>query len=448
MGILSRPGRFLIFITLLFTLSDNAQAGFQPIPMVESEYSTPSQEMKKWKFLGLDVYWKEKLHLDSAKKKLRVRIGGRLMLDGGHIGANRSLSAAFPRLEGYDAEIRRLWLSAEGTIHNVVEFSIQVDLARLAEMKNIWLGVSKVPFFGHIRAGHFKEPFSLEELTTNKHLTFMERSLPTLAFAPGRDIGLMCRNGLPDGRMTWAGGAFLIVGSFGDVGELTDRLSDAFGYSLAGRLTGLPLYEREGRKLMHLGLSYSHQFRNDNRSKSQLRLSALPETFLTDVRLVDTAPFYTGGVDLINVEFAMVQDSLSLQGEYFHVLADASRVGNPDFWGFYVAGSWFLTGEHRNYDTKRAVFSNVKPRRNFKPFKDGGGWGGWEIALRYSYMDLSDKGIKGGKEQNITAGLNWYLCPFVRLMFNGILIRAWDRDTPPVDDGNANILQARFQVSF
>jgi phosphate-selective porin len=51
-------------------------------------------------------------------------------------------------------------------------------------------------------------------------------------------------------------------------------------------------------------------------------------------------------------------------------------------WGFYGYGSWFLTGEHRPYDTSSAVFSRIDPRKSFPPWK--GGWGAWELASRIS----------------------------------------------------------------
>jgi phosphate-selective porin OprO/OprP len=83
---------------------------------------------------------------------------------------------------------------------------------------------------------------------------------------------------------------------------------------------------------------------------------------------------------------------------------------------------------------------------NFRPLK--GGWGALELGLRYSYVDLNDEGIKGGKESNLTAGLNWYLSPNFRFMFNYIRARVKDRKIPPVDSGRADIFQARFQIAY
>lgn len=77
-------------------------------------------------------------------------------------------------------------------------------------------------------------------------------------------------------------------------------------------------------------------------------------------------------------------------------------------------------------------------------------WGAWEVAARLSYLDLNDGGdIKGGQETNLTLGLNWYLNPNLRLMFNYIRAHVENRGTsPPVDKGNANIFQTRLQFAF
>jgi phosphate-selective porin OprO/OprP len=68
--------------------------------------------------------------------------------------------------------------------------------------------MKNIPVVGELLVGHMKEPFSLEELTSDKYITFMERSLPTGAFAPRRNSGISASNAVLDKRMTWGVGAF------------------------------------------------------------------------------------------------------------------------------------------------------------------------------------------------------------------------------------------------
>lgn len=398
-----------------------------------------------WRPFGLHTYWKEGFHIDSPHEHLKFKIGGSMMVDGGSVNVNHQLKEAFPGLEGTAADLRRLRVNILTTIYDVLDLKLDADFANVREIKDNWIGLKKkIPVLGYIKVGHMKEPFSLEVLTSGTNITFMERSLPTLAFAPVRNIGLMFNNTVFDERMTWAVGSFWNTGSFSKVGETTDRLSDANGYDLTARVTGLPWYEDGGKRLLHLGLSYSHGVRDKSKG---VKLRARPESYLKDDRLVDTGDLLMNRVDLINTELAMVLGPFSLQGEYFHAFTGASEVGNPKFWGIYLQASCFLTGEHRTYNTATGVFSQIKPKQDFHPLK--GGWGAWEVAARLSYLDLNDGGdIKGGQETNLTLGLNWYLNPNIRLMFNYIRAHVEDRAKPPIDNGYANIFQARLQFAF
>jgi phosphate-selective porin OprO/OprP len=285
------------------------------------------------------------------------------------------------------------------------------------------------------------EPFSLEELGSSRFRTFMEVSLPTYALSPGRDIGFLTGNTAREGRMTWSAGLFLNTGSLSTVGDTKDEISEASGLNLTARITGLPWYEEEGRRLLHLGLGYSRQFRNDQQGVAR----SYPESRLTDDKLVDTGEFDTDGNDLIGAEAALVYGPLSLQGEFMVRAVNGS--GNPTLWGFYGHGSWFLTGEHRRYDTESALFTEVAPKSTFPPWK--GGWGAWELALRISYIDLNDGDLRGGQERNLTAGMNWYLTEQYRVMFNYINARVTDRANPPaVGDGSEQTYAARFAFWF
>ena len=63
------------------------------------------------------------------------------------------------------------------------------------------------------------------------------------------------------------------------------------------------------------------------------------------------------------------------------------------------------------------------------------------MAARYSYIDLDRARINGDRLDDFTLGLNWYLNPNMRVMFNYVFADSEDR-------GDANIFQMRFQVDF
>jgi len=288
-----------------------------------------------------------------------------------------------------------------------------------------------------------KEPYSLERLTSSSCITFMERALPVNALSLGRNIGIQFNNTVFDDRFTFGAGVFWNTGSLHDISDPQDSISEANGYNITARVTGLGWYEDKGQDLMHWGLACSWGSRNGN-DKSN-RVSALPESRLLDQTLVDTEEFAADSISRINSEFALVSGPLSFQSELTYYNADAGE--HLDFWGYYLYASYFFTGEHRAYDRLNGVFLPVHPGHNFN-LRDKK-WGAWEIGFRHSYVDLNDEAIKGGKERNFTFGLNWYINPNMRVMFNFIRAEVEDRDNSRViDDGSANILQMRFQIHY
>jgi len=83
------------------------------------------------------------------------------------------------------------------------------------------------------------------------------------------------------------------------------------------------------------------------------------------------------------------------------------------------------------------------------PFK--GTWGAWELATRFSYLDLTDAGIRGGEMWDVTAGINWYAAPNVRVMLNYVHSHVKNRQLVAGGSdisGSGDILQSRFQLDF
>jgi hypothetical protein len=171
-------------------------------------------------------YWKKGLFIESPKRDVFTKVGTKAGFDTGYIGPDGGLDRAFPGLGGFDHRFRRLRVYTLMTVWNDLEFKFEIDFANLTDIKDIWVRYTGNPFLSHFLFGHVKEPFSLEEITSSCVTTFMERSLSTNGFTPGRDIGLVYSDVREDKRLTWAAGAFLVTGSFSDVGSGKDALTD------------------------------------------------------------------------------------------------------------------------------------------------------------------------------------------------------------------------------
>jgi len=384
---------------------------------------------------GYGVKWSNGLKLSRNDGYHEIQIGGRAYLDFATVSASRGLGDAFPLIgvsgNGVEARAARLFVS--GKLYDRILFKTDYDFApTTTALKDVYIGIDRIPFVGRVRVGHFYEPFSLEQMGSSRFTTFMERGLPVV-FSPGRNVGIDFGNTLADGRIVWAFGAFRETNDSG-LGFDNDN-----AYDLTGRIAALPFYAEDGRQLVHVGASYSHQFRQaDAPVTGRPRYRERPEVHLAP-RFVDTGALAADGVDLVNASLAAVFGPGSIQGEYSMASVDPASGSRPMLWGAYVEASWFLTGENRSYDRGHGAFSRVKPRANFDPGK--GQWGAWQVAARYSYLDLDDETVTGGRMRDVTGGINWYLVPNARLMANYVY-----SDVRGV--GHAHMYEMRAQIDF
>jgi phosphate-selective porin len=249
--------------------------------------------------------------------------------------------------------MRRLRFHVEGCGYGVYDYRVELDWGAIPEdnngtsiedfaaIKDVYIGIHDTPYLGYVRVGHFKAPFSLEELTDGNHTTFIERGLPNV-FAPSRQYGIAAYNNTCEASVQaewmWANGE-------------------------------------------------------------------------------------TMGVD-------------------------------RDFYGAYVLGSYFLTGENRAY--KRGTtyaFDRVTPHTNYWLISGCKGMGAWELTARWSWLDLTE-GVDtntsddaSGVMNNYTVGVNWYWNPYARMMFNYIHSDA-DYNSATNADSEADIWMARMQFDF
>jgi len=248
--------------------------------------------------------------------------------------------------------------------------------------------------YGLFTAGNQRVAQTLVNQTSRISRTFMEEPLPAEAFGLGRRLALGWDLNKPKGgvHMTLFGPD--LNGSIGDSGY-------------AGRVYFNPTRERFA--LFHVGAS----FVLENMSR-KTRFFSHPESRVTKERLVDTGTF--DDIDeqrIAALEVAGSRDSMMFRAEFFRAKWDRNTAKDPVFKGFYAQAAWVWTGETYRYT--QGKFLRVRPQNPR---------GAWELAVRFSRVDLNEQGIFGGEEKNLTFAVNWYApANQFRVMSNLIFVR-------------------------
>ncbi len=367
--------------------------------------------------------WSNGFKVESSDKAFKLKFGGRIQADFTFASVDDVLGETE---DGFEFRRARLFMS--GLIYERIEFKAQYDFTGGdADFKDMYIGVKNN--WGTLRFGHFKEYFSLEELTSSKYLAFIERSSPIEAFSPSRNSGIGVHGKRGD-QLNWGFGLFYDADGFG-VSTDEDKMN------ITGRVAFRPLFEEKGARMIHLGLSATQK---DLGNGGTFRFRARPEAHFTD-RFVNTGSFGADSAFILDLEVAGVFGPIWFSGEYLQANVDSAGSGDPTFGGYSVQVGYYFTGEHRRYKTSSGGFDRQKPLENF--LKDGG-IGAWEVALRISHLDLNDGAVFGGEQDNYTLALNWYLNPATRMMVNYVHA---DVDQGDVE-GDADHILLRWQVDF
>ncbi len=358
------------------------------------------------------------------------------------------------------SEARAVRVSMKGSGFDVFDYAIEMDFADRGQIafKSTYLQINELPILGHVRAGFFKEPFALEELTHDRFTTFTEPNMANGAFSVSRRTGVMAFNQSENERLLWQIGVFSTNedGTDSDHDQPPYFEDDRGGTAVTMRLCGTPWYDEatNGRGLVHTGIAYSYR----DVANGSHRFSVRPEDHLGDA-VLDTTFFNIDNYEMLNIQTALVYGPFSMQAEYITVATDGI-LANPSntLDGGYVFMSYFLTGENRGYSRSKGAFTRVKPFENFFRVRteDGScqtGKGAWEIAYRFSTVDFANgfywNGTAivpggGGNVNNHTFGVNWYLTPYMRVMANLIHSDAF-RDN---NHGSENIFITRAQIDW
>ncbi len=355
-----------------------------------------------------------------------------------------------------DNELRRAELVLKGKGPGNIEWVVGYDAKA-----DKWLDVNaKYKIGGNanhfVQGGQYKQPNSLEELSSTKNNDFISKATVTNTFAVARRLGASYNYGDVDWGLT--------ASYF--TRELTEHPAPTPhgpGYGLRGYWAPL----NDTGSILHFGLSYA----NYDTFQDTQRWRARPNADLAGQRLVDSGTLTdTDRIATTGFESFWVTGPFKLQGEYMTSTTERYRAGNSDFTGTagYLSALWNVTGESWGY--KAGVPTTPLPNEP--------GRGMWQLGLRYDTIDLNDGSViaattptgssrivdvLGGEMDALTVGVNWYWRSNFKFMLNYVKVdssRYFVR-TPaspyaviPADnsrlvnaviDDNPNILEARVQ---
>jgi phosphate-selective porin OprO/OprP len=338
-------------------------------------------------------------------------------------------------------EVRRMRFAIKATLWKDWLAEIDFDFAgNEVDIKDAFIGYAGVKNM-LFKVGQFRSPFSLEELTTSRYISFIERGLPN-AFPTGRLLGV----GVYRWGRNWQAAFGVFNQAAGDIDEESGENADE-GLAYVGRFTIAPLLK--GTNVLHLGGSYA--YKTTDAFTEKMRFRGYDESKISKIRFLNTGKVKdVDHVSMYGLESVLQMGPLHIQGEYMN--AAVSRLSDsdkPDYnlSGGYVFASFFLTGDSMPYYADQGEFGRVKPKRK---------GGAFEILARYSWLDLNDleNGIEGGKGNNVTLGLSWYMNPNCKFMLNYTWV---NHDKYADADGDFNVpeegfdyevLAARFLVTF
>lgn len=411
----------------------------------------------------------------DAASKPSLKINGRIHLDHWNFTDDSPGIGFFEHPDpaaanfGADPEdrtfFRRIRLNFQGDVFETMEYRMQIDFNTPdgGEMKDMYIGFKELPVLGTLLIGNQKRPLGLDHLNSSRFNIFIERPLVIEAFnEDARRLGIVAYDFSQDLVHNWRYGLYALENPSRD-GKV---IGDSMQLSGNARLASSPWYDETsgGRGYFHWAISgmvarpdgdVGVADINANNGRFRTRAELRSDNRWIDTRAIAGADWY----EILGLETILNLGPFQVVGEYQSNWMQRDNVTagtGPDlqFHGGYVYVAYMLTGEHVPYSRTSGTINRVRPFENFFLVNTcddgvGGGRGAWQVALRYSYLDLTDDDIQGGVENNVTFGLVWYLNSHASMQFNAIYGDI--ENHAPVGgftDGHFTALGTRLRVNF
>jgi phosphate-selective porin OprO and OprP len=426
------------------------------------------------------------IEFKSKDGNFKAAINGRMQVDS-QVNVNNDVIPGCSVVKGFSNDscttnrladgvgIRRARLGVEGTFFKDYDYKFEYDFTRGngtvgAGVTDAFLRWNLDKAFS-IKVGSFKEPFSLEEATSNRYLTFLERNMIVNTFVDNPNtykVGIGANYSQERYQIATSfqtepvganGASASSINTNG--GSNRNNGSGDTGWEANARISGLPWMESK-TKFLHVGASGSYvdvnnNFSTDKDGKATSNggfsfVSALNNNVdRTNILNTGNLTKADGSLQIksftrFGAETALVYGPWSAQAEYIQTNVSGKGYDGETLDGYYGYVSYFLTGESRAYKNKTAAWDRLKPNRNFD--FHSGGWGAWEVAAGYDYIDLNDGVIEGGRASTAKFGLNWYPNSHFRVMSNFVHVLDLNTGQRGFKNADLDMFEMRAQVDF
>jgi len=410
---------------------DDAQARIELL-QAQVEALQEALENVKAAMVKTTPSWKGAPLFEDKEAGWSFKPRGRLMYDAGYVSnPNDNVNT---RNLGFNTRARRIRLGAEGTIPGGFGYKFEMDYANASVgFGDVIVTYAPANKPWSFTVGNHESFESLDQITSSRFISFLERAQMNDAFNASRRIGASFGLVNKPGTARFNAGLFAahsIDGSFDNEGWIGAARGTYSPQALGG--------------MLHLGANFQYRkFQSNNNqtvsnsqgapSTNQLaRYRARPFTQTTDIRFVDTGAFAAKNDYIAGLELGGIFKSLHVVGEAqwtkvnvgydpgslllgggdiesgldqfvnnsSGIPAYATPSGDPTFFSAYGEVGYFFTGETRGY--KNGAWDRTKV---LKPFSKGG-WGALQGNLRLDYLDLDDDELKDALTHNFANGTN------------------------------------------
>ncbi|MDL2251739.1 hypothetical protein LJC12_02700 [Odoribacter sp. OttesenSCG-928-J03] len=280
-----------------------------------------------------------------------------------------------------------------------------------------------------LQAGHFFEPFGIEGRMGSADYRLMNAAPTASTFMERRKIGV---------AYSYDVKPFTLVAGFYSDADIDNIKDDNEGYSIAGKFSIRPVYEED--RLMHVAASFRFSEHDQTERGEYIYKGGVPTSVLSSSKnqfvkatITDMINQWKFGIDMI-----MIYKNTYLQAEYSAVNANRkASVENYFADGFYAQLGVLLLGNKKyNYNSRQAWVTNPAAKN-------------LELLVRYNRTDLNDKDseIMGGKLQDITFGVNYFINKYVAVRLNYVHA-AIDKYSAKGDKEEFDYIQGRLQFNF